>query len=794
MKHYCRFLYTHLLFFILIIPVVESTHAQTRETKHTISGYIRDKANGETLIGANVYAKENLKGTTTNEYGFYSLTIPEGNYTIVISYLGFTPFDTAVALTKDIRLNVEISSEARLTEEIVISSERKDRNVESSQMSTIELSMDQIKSLPVLLGEMDVMKTIQLLPGVQSSGEGNSGLYVRGGGPDQNLILLDEAVVYNPGHLFGFFSVFNSDALRSTTLIKGGIPASYGGRLSSVLDISMKEGNNKQYQLDGGIGLISSRLTVQGPIKKDVSSFMVSGRRTYVDLLLLPINNPDIEGNSYYFYDLNAKVNYRFSDKDRLYISGYFGRDVFSFKSPQDDFRVRIPWGNATATLRWNHLFHEKLFMNTSVIFNDFNFAFESRFSDFRFDLFSGIRDYNFKTDFDYYPSPQHHIKFGINYTYHVFRPYTANAQTGDAEFSNDSLNRKYAHEAAIYIQDEYDISKKVKLNVGLRGAMFSQVGPYVQYLYDDLLRPVDTVNYGRSQNIRTYFGLEPRANIRYAINQKISLKGSVSLINQFIHLVSNATTTLPTDLWVPSTAIVKPQQGIQYAIGYFHNYKDNMFETSIELYYKDMRNQIEFGQSYVPELNLDVEQNFVFGRGWSYGAEFFVHKKEGKLTGWVGYTLSYTDRKFPDLNDGKKFPARYDRRHDLSVVASYEINEKWKLSAVYIYGTGQAVTLPTGRYFIEGRVVNQYESRNGYRMEPYHRADIAAVYTFKKRTNFQHDLTMSVYNIYNRKNPFFIYFDVNGNINDGNINVGAKKVNLFPVLPSITWNFKFTK
>lgn len=795
MRLFCQRLSTAAFYFVLLMALFTDALAQQ---KFTISGYIRDKENGETLLGANVYDAASMKGAVANEYGFYSLTLPAGNYTIRVSYIGYNPLDTAVTLHSDLRINFDIQTEAKVTKEVVVTSERKDRNVSSTEMGTVELQLEQVKAIPVVFGEQDILKTIQLLPGVQSSGEGNSSFYVRGGGPDQNLILLDEAVVFNPGHLFGFFSVFNSDALKSTTLIKGGIPASYGGRLSSVLDISMKDGNSKQYEMEGGIGLISSRFTAQGPILRDRCSFMVSARRTYIDLLLMPIlpniKDGEYAGNSYNFYDINTKINYKFSDKDRLYLSGYFGRDVFKFNSPTDDFDVRIPWGNATTTLRWNHLFSDKLFMNTSAIFNDFKFRFESQFSGFEFNLYSGIRDFNFKTDFDFFPSTKHKMQFGVNYTYHIFTPYTANYRSGDTEFSNDSLNRKYAHEFAAYVQDEWDVFKNLRVNVGLRASTFTQVGPFVEYVLDEENRPVDTIGYSRNEGIKTYWGLEPRLNLRYSITPDISLKGSVTMGNQYIHLVTNATTTLPTDLWVPSSKIVKPQVGILYAAGYFHNFKNNMFEVSVEGYYKKLKNQIEFGQSYVPELNLDVEQSFVFGEGWSYGTEFFINKKEGKLTGWLGYTLSYTRRKFPDLNNGNTFPARYDRRHDAVAVATYEINKKWKVSATFVYGTGQALTLPTGRYFIEGRIVNQYEERNAYRMEPYHRMDVGAVYTINRKERFQNELVMSIYNVYNRKNPFFIYFDADGNITDGTVKVQAKQVSLFSILPSITWNFKWVK
>ncbi|GIV33312.1 MAG: collagen-binding protein [Chitinophagales bacterium] len=785
------------LSFFTCCLLVLFTSGVTAQEKFTISGYVRNKENGESLIGANVYEKNTFRGTTTNEYGFYSLTLPAGEYVIAASYLGFVAAEAEVTLQSDRRVNFELLPQAKVTEEVIVTSERKDKNVESSQMSAVEISVEQIKTLPVLLGEADILKTVQLLPGVQSSGEGNSSLYVRGGGPDQNLVLLDEALVYNPGHLFGFFSVFNSDALNSTTLLKGGIPAKYGGRLSSVLDITMKEGNNRHYEINGGIGVIASRLTIQGPIVKEKSSFIVSGRRTYADLLIKPfqdkISNGEFEGNAYYFYDINAKLNYRFSDKDRLYVSGYFGRDVFTFRPPDSEFTISIPWGNATATMRWNHLFNNKLFMNTSFIFNDFDFSFRSTFNEFSFNVFSGIRDFGFKSDLDYIPGLQHKIKLGAQYTYHIFTPYTANTKAGDAQFSNDTLNKKYAHELAVYVQDDWSISDRVKVNVGVRGSLFMQVGPFARYEYDFAGNPSDTTIFGRNEIIKTYWGIDPRISIRYSIREDISVKASLTYINQYIHLVTNGTTTLPTDLWTPSSARVKPQTGLQGALGYFHNFKNNSYEASVEMYYKHLWNQIEFGESYVPELNVDVEESFVFGQGRSYGIEFFVNKKEGAFTGWVGYTLSYTHRMFPDLNNGKPFRAKYDRRHDLSVVASYSW-KRWKFSGVFVFGTGQSVSLPTGRYFIDGRIVNQYTGKNNYVMEPYHRLDFSVTYALKKRERFNSELVFSIYNVYSHKNPYFIYFDVSGNIQEGNVEVSAKKVSLFPILPSLTWNFNFLK
>ncbi len=768
------------------------------QTRYTLSGYIKDASTGEDLIGASVIlANDPWRGTVTNLYGFYSITLPEGSYTIRVSYIGFDNQLQEVALSKDLRLNIELEPSSVLINEVVVSADRTDENVQSTSMGRTEISVEQIKTMPAIFGEVDILKTLQLLPGVQSAGEGNSGFYVRGGGGDQNLILLDEAVVYNTCHLFGFFSVFNSDAIKNTTLIKGGMPAQYGGRLSSVLDISMKDGNNQEWHGTGGIGIISSRLTLEGPLVKDKSSVMISGRRTYADLLARPfLKGTDFEGNGYFFYDLNAKVNYRFSDKDRIYASGYFGRDVFAFVSPDNDFNARIPWGNRTATARWNHLFNDKLFSNLSLIYNDYQFEVGSTFEDFNFTLFSGVRDYNAKFDIDYFPGENHSLKFGANYTFHRFSPYSANATDGTAEFSTDSLNQKFAHELALYVQDEFDLGSRVRINAGLRGSWFQQVGPYNQLIFNDRQVITDTIQYSKGEKVKDYYGLEPRLNMRITINRSSSVKAGIAYTNQFVHLVTSSTSTLPTDLWVPSSAVVEPQRGIQYSAGYFQNFLDNDLETSVEIYYKDLQNQIEFNNSYVPELGRDIEESFVFGKGRSYGAEFFVRKNKGPLTGWVGYTLSYTWRYFDDLNDGERFPARFDRRHDLSAVATWKINPRWTISSIFVYGTGQATTVPLSFYLIEGNLVNEYGPRNGYRLAPYHRLDFSATYSPDKRDDkerfFDWDLNFSVYNLYNRKNPFFIYYDIEGDAVSGDLDISAKQVSLFPVIPSVTWNFRF--
>lgn len=793
-----------LVSYLFILGSSINTFAQQ---KYTLSGYIKDANNGETLLGAYVYdANDKTSGTSTNLYGFYSLSLAEGTYTIEASFVGFQPIQKQITLNADQTLNFELSEEGIVMDAVVISARAKDENIESTDMGKVDLSVESIKKLPALMGEVDVVRTIQLLPGVMSAGEVSSGLYVRGGGADQNLILLDEAVVYNIGHLFGFFSVFNSDAIKNNTLYKGSMPAMYGGRLSSVLDVTMKEGNNKRFQVDGGIGLISSRLTVQGPIQKDKSSFLISGRRTYIDILTRPfIRGTDFEGNGYYFYDLNAKANYILSDKDRVFISGYFGRDVFNFRGT-DGFSFDMPWGNATATARWNHVFSNKLFMNATAIYNSYDFGVNASFDNFSSRFFSGVEDYNAKLDFDYFANSKHTLKFGANYTYHIFTPYSVEATVGDVAIETDDLNKQRAHEAAIYIQDEFKIGDRIKVNAGIRGSFFQQVGPYITPILGENGVVTDSLRYGKNEPIANYGGIEPRLSVRYSLNDRVSFKGAVTVANQYIHLVSNSTSTLPTDLWVPSTALVRPQRGIQYSLGYFQNFADNQFESSVEVYYKDLRNQIEFAEDYVPELNEPVENSFVFGTGRSYGAEFFLKKRTGDFTGWIGYTLSRTDRTFPDINNGRTFPARFDRRHDLSIVLNYQVNRKLNVSAVFVYGTGQALTLPNSFFVYEGWLYTEFDMpRNSYRLQPYHRLDLSATLNLNKKEDakMKNDLVFSIYNAYSRQNPFFVYASAeipnvgdagggNADVTTQNVDINLNQVSLFPIIPSVSWNFSF--
>lgn len=772
--------------FILLIGCWIATMTAVAQETYTVSGYVRDKATGETLIGANIYAAGMPeRGTASNTYGFYSLNLPAGRHTLVCSYLGYSEWRKDTVLQDNMRLNISLSEGVNLQEIEVVAGEQSD-NVESTEMGTLELPMDQIAELPALFGEVDVLKAIQLLPGVLSAGEGSAGFYVRGGGPDQNLVLLDEAVVYNSGHLLGFFSVFNADAIKNTTLIKGGMPANYGGRLSSVIDVQMKEGNDQRFLLEGGIGAIASRLTVQGPLVSEHSSFIVSARRTYAGDIAQPlINTTDFAGTNYFFYDLNAKVNYRFSDQDRLYFSTYFGRDVLKLRNNQRDFSFRLPYGNATATLRWNHLFSEKLFMNATAIYNEYDFGFGGGQADFTVDVFSGVRDWNAKVDFDYYAAFNHQLKFGLHYTHHKLTPNITQAQFGGTDFSNN-LRARFAHEAALYLLDKWRVNSRLSLNAGLRLSLFTQLGPYTS--------KIDDTQYAKGEPVTTYWGLEPRLTGRFNLSGSASLKGGVTLSNQYLHLVSNSTSTLPADVWVPSTEVVKPQIGLQYALGYFQNFADNTYESSVELYYKDLWNQIDYGENYVNDIADDLEDQFVFGRGRSYGIELFLKKRKGRLNGWVGYTLARTERRFPDINEGKAFPAVFDRRHDLSVVGNYQLSRKWSLSGAFVFGSGRAFTPVESLYFIGQDVVQEFGPRNSARLEDYHRFDLSATFTPKPDSEkaFTSFWTFSLYNAYSRLNPFFIYYTFDTDQAAGTAKATAYKVALFPVIPSVTWNFRW--
>ena len=775
----------------LFLMAFQCIHAQN---KFTISGYINEKGSKENLPGVTVYIPKLKVGTASNNYGFYSITLPKDSVEVIFSYVGFKAKKLSFYLDKNISCNVEMGAED--LKEVTVTAEQTKKVSEETQMSSVDIPIEQIKQIPALMGEKDVLKVIQLMPGVQKGSEGNAGIYVRGGGPDQNLIILDEAPVYNANHLFGFFSVFNGDALKSVELIKGGFPARYGGRLSSVIDLQMKDGNKEKIHGEAGIGIIASRFTLEGPIIKNKCSFLVSARRTYIDALIYPFLPKDGK-LGYYFYDMNAKINYVFNDKNRLYLSGYFGQDKFYLKRKTADSESMsgINWGNATSTLRWNHLFNSRLFSNLSFIFTNYKLGIENqeKYGNDYYNLkyVSNIRDFGIKYNFDFMPHPNHYIRFGINSTWHHFIPQALVIKASDP--GNESSTKSNAidtYEGGIYIEDDWRMTSKLKMNIGFRLSAFSSKG-------------------------NNFFNPEPRAAVRYLLGNDFSLKGSYAMMNQYLHLLSNTGIGLPTDLWVPTTNKVKPQQSQQVALGLAKDLPNKNITITVEGYYKWMKNVLNYkeGASF---LNIEDNSNagaqndwqdkVVSGTGLSYGAEFLIQKKVGKFTGWIGYTLSWTWLQFDSLNFGERFPARYDRRHDISVVGIYKINDHITLSSTWVYGTGNAITLPISTYGVEQHTVpgaqqsqpstggiwpysvaGDYGKKNSFRMSPYHRMDIGIQF-HKKLKRCVRTFEFSVYNVYSRQNPYFYYINYDQNSKKNKL----MQASLFPILPSVSWSYKF--
>lgn len=750
----------------------------------TISGTLKDASSGEDLIGATVIIKEKpTVGTTANTYGFYSLTLPKGNYTLVFKYIGFEALEQKITLDHNLRFDKELASEAGLAiSEIVVKSEKENKNVSKNEISVTKLDPKDIESIPVIFGEKDIIKTLQLTPGVKSAGDGNAGFYVRGGAIDQNLILLDEAPVYNASHLLGFFSVFNSDALKDVTLYKGTMPAEFGGRGSSVLDIKMKDGNNKKLNVSGGIGVISSRLTLEGPIQKDEGSFIISARRTYADLFVKLSKKESIRDTKLYFYDLNAKANYRLSQKDRLFLSGYFGRDVLGLPG------FGLDWGNYTGTLRWNHLFSDRLFSNTSVIFSNFDYQFAIGVTGFDFKVKAAIDDINLKQDFTFFPNAQNTIKFGLNFINHTFQPTSLDA--GEFSSFNDSKTaQRFAYEGGAYVQNDWKISDRFGLQYGVRYSFFDYHGKGTAYTFDENGVKTSEKTYKSGESIQFYGGFEPRLGLKFQIDESSSIKAGVSRNIQFMHLLSNSTTASPTDLWVPSSNNVKPQIVDQVAVGYFLNFSDNMFESSFETYYKSLQNQIDYRNGADLTFNAEYEGALTYGKGIAYGAEFFLKKKKGRLTGWVGYTLARSLRKFEAINKGNFYPAKQDRIHDLSIVAIYKWRPKLTVSATWVFNTGDAATFPGGKYTVADIQTPYYTERNGYRFPNYHRLDLGVTLLGKQHKTFESSWNFSIFNAYARQNAYSITFREN---EDDRSKTEAVQTTLFSIIPAVTYNFKF--
>lgn len=745
----------------------------------TINGFIKDAESNEDIIGATIFQKGSMNGTVSNSYGFFSLKVNADTVKLSVLAIGYESKEITV-FKNDPKLEIKLSPKTHETKEVEIIGKNDNRDLESTQMSTEKVTMAEAKKLPPIFGEVDIIKVLQMKPGIQSGGEGVTGIYVRGGGPDQNLILLDEAVVYNASHLFGFFSIFNPDAVKAAEIYKGGFPAQYGGRLSSVIDVKLNDGNKNKHTLSGGIGIITTRLTASGPLKKGKISYLVSGRRTYVEPFTKIINDrnktkPDFNPiPNYYFYDMNAKIGIDIDAKNRLYIGGYFGRDKFNYTLRQN---FNFIWGNSVGTIRWNHIFSPKLFSNTTFYVTDYRYKINRKVENYSFDLNSFITDYTVKTDFEYFLNKNHDIKFGAYGTYHQFSIGRLQAGTTDGSVKFGAGTNLEAKEGGVYFSDEIDINARTKINAGIRYSIFVS-------------------------NKKLYHNPEPRFSLRYKLSENASFKLSYSKMIQYAHLVSNSGGSLPTDVWYPSNKYVKPERANQIAAGPTFDLFKKKWVFGYEFYYKIMRNQLDLRDGAQIFANPKLEQEFVIGDGLAYGNEFYLEKKEGKLHGWVSYTLSWNWRKFDLINNGEPFHPRYDQRHNLNIVGIYEINKRLTLSSTWVYSSGNAVTLPQGRFFfqdIAGSPTNLaipiFMPRNSYRMPAYHRLDLALVYKFFGKKH-ESDLTFAIYNVYNRRNPYFIYFDLvrdpktNQPISD--FKFEAKQVSLFPIIPTLTYNFKF--
>jgi hypothetical protein len=758
---------------ILVLVTVFFSCTGTFAQKITINGYVKDDASKEALIGASVINANTKTGTSTNQYGFFSLTVPlTDTIEILISYQGYKIQAKKITTKDNIQLNVLLENNTGNLGAVIVTAGKNDRNVQKAQMGVIDVPVRAIKNLPVLLGERDVLKIIQLLPGVQGGQEGTTGFYVRGGNLDQNLVQLDEATIYNPNHLFGLFSTFNINSINHVQLIKGGFPPEFGGRLSSILDITMKEGNKKKYQTEGGIGLLSTNLTFQGPIQKNKSSFIISGRTSYIDLLLKPLTS---KTTTYKFYDINAKMNYELGKKDHLFLSFFKGNDNAAYTGA-NSLNYGTDFGNTTATLRWNHLLGNKTFSNTSVIYNDYHLGLGTTQNNYYEVLYTGINDFNIKTDITYTPNSKHKIKTGFTFSHHNLYPASVSSRVprrgNKITINKDSIAARVSNEFAFYAGDDYDISDKVSVNYGVRVPVFSTSGI-------------------------TYSSVEPRITTKISINQTTSIKGSYTRMNQFLHSVPNSTASLPTDIWLSSSKLIKPQKSSQFALGFFKNFNDNSIETSAEIYYKTMDNQVLFKEGSQIVLATNLDSILTFGSGKSYGLELFIKKNFGRLTGWLSYTLSKTTQLFPDLNRGKEFPASFDRRHNFSVVGTYELNKRWTFSADFVFYTGRAFTLPAGRVTvpINGSLYDaayyDFTSRNNTRLRNYHRLDIS--FSYKKTRKFfgkkyESEWVFGAYNVYSRLNAYFVFLEPNPMTRQPE----AKQVSLLPIVPSVSFNFKF--
>lgn len=766
---------------IIIKKVVRTT--PEKNSNKTIHGTVKSRQNGETIIGATVTVQQSKTATATNEYGFFSLTLPPGNYSLQLSSVGMRSELFEINLLDDVQRAFLLEEDTVSLEAVTVTASGESQKSSGAQMGMEKINVKDTRNLPVIFGERDILKSMQLLPGIKQVAEGTSGFYVRGGAADQNLILLDEAPVYNASHLLGFFSTFNSDAIKNVTVYKGGMPPQYGGRLSSVIDIKMNDGNNQDLSVSGGIGLIASRLNIEGPIQKNRSSFLLSGRRTYADLFLKLLGDSSLRSTRLNFYDLNAKCNFILGEKDRLFLSGYFGRDVLG----QEDL-AGIDWGNSTATLRWNHVFNKKLFSNTSVIFSNYDYRIQvnSESTDYR--ILSRIRDLNVKEELQYYAGAAGTVNVGANMIYHTLKPGEISV-AGNTGIVTQGLPDRYSFENSIYAGHTFNIHHRWNFSYGARVSFFTITGEGDYYTIDESGKVLDTTYYGKGDVVKTYINAEPRLSAGYELNDNTSIKASYTRNAQYLHLISNSTAGSPTDKWVASTNIIKPGIADQIAIGWYHNMNNNKYELSTEVYYKNLLNQIDYRNGAKVFSNDPIETQLLFGIGRAYGIEWLIRKKAGRFSGWLSYTLSKTERKIDGINDNNWYRARQDRTHDIAIVGMYRLSKKWTLSATWVYYTGDAVTYPTGKYSIDGTVYFYYSERNGYRMPDYHRLDLSATKLIKKTEKYLSELSFSLFNAYGRANAYRITFREG---KDDPTITEAVQTSLFTFVPSISWNFKF--
>lgn len=756
---------------------------QMMAQSYSVTGTITETNTAEPIAGVTIGVKNKPAfGEISDGKGNYTLFLPAGDYTLVFRMVGYKSQEKKINVKDDIRIDMVMQEELVALSEVEVSATKKDRNVKDVESGVDRLEIATINKIPVLLGEKDILKTLQLLPGVQSAGEGNTGFYVRGGSEDQNLILLDNATVYNPSHLFGFFSTFNSDAVEDMTIYKGSMPANYGGRLSSTLDVGMRDGSMKKYGITGGIGLISSRLTLEGPIKTDKASFIVSARRTYADALARAMGVEQVKKSTLYFYDLNAKLSYHLSSKDKLTFTAYHGRDKLGLKEV-----MNTDWGNTIAGLKWNHIFSSEASSTTSFSYTNYSYNVGIKLTS-DIDVASHIRDYNFSQEFSFLPSEKSTIKTGFTSIYHQIVPGEVTARD-TTKYDIDPYEHRYSWENAIYASHNYKLNDKLELNYGLRANIFSVLGGGNYYSFDSNQQVSDTIRTKRGEFVKTYFNLEPRLSLAYQIDESSSIKGAYTRTTQNLHMLSTSPMSNTFDRWTGSTNYIKPEIADQISLGYFRNFANNMFEFSAEIYYKDLKNQIDYKDAADILGDDNFEKEILFGKGRAYGMELFLKKKYGRLNGWIGYTLSRSEKKIDKINDNKWYAANQDRTHDLSVVAIYELNKRWTLSGTWVYASGNPMTFPSGKYVVDGQTIQYFEGRNKYRAQSFHRLDLGATFIMVDNGKRYSELSFGLYNAYGRQNVYM--YDFRQNKENSNISE-AYKIYLFSVIPSISWNFKY--